>query len=222
VQSGEEVMVVDPTGPACRVRIETASSECVEATVLSAQDRSQDTHVTLVQGLPKGDKMDLVVEKAVEVGVEAIVPAVFERSVVSLDEQKALRRVERWRRIAEAAAKQSQRNIVPRVEELADLERVLALVESADAALVPWEDEADSAPGIGAALESVDAKSDWHLVVVVGPEGGLTAEEVQRMRAAGGIAVSLGRTVLKSETAGILSAALCVYVCGGLGGRPRG
>ncbi len=222
VRPGEELVVVEHGGDICRVRVERVESDALFVSEVDRSTAPAEPHVTLVQGLAKGDKMDFVVEKAVEAGVERIFPAAFERSVVKLDADRTASRLERWQRVASAAAKQSGRSRVPHVGPLLDFSGVVEAVSSADVALVAWEEEASAAPGIGTALRDAGATQDSVIVVIVGPEGGITHEEASRLIAAGAVVVSLGANMIRTETAGILSVALCVYESGGLGGRSRG
>jgi 16S rRNA (uracil1498-N3)-methyltransferase len=169
--------------------------------------------VTLAQALAKGEKMDIVVRQATELGVLRIVPFAAERSVVRLEPARAAVRTERWRRIAGSAAKQAHRADVPQVDEpvtLPDLPSALA----GTTMLVAWED-ADGAPGIAAALATANGARG--VSVIVGPEGGLTSGEVALLRDAGAACVSLGPTILRTETAGVVATALALHSLGGLG-----
>lgn len=173
--------------------------------------------VTLVQGLAKGDKMDDIVRQTTELGVSRVIPFVAERSVVRLDSDKAAARAERWRRVAEEAAKQSQRVGVPLISPIVRLASLPSLLVGS-AVLVCWE-EAGGAAGVGAALAALAPSDDQDVAVVVGPEGGLTGYEAHSLQATGGALVSLGGTILRTETAGVVATALALYERGGLGAR---
>lgn len=209
---GEEiVLVVD--GSAKRVLLSEVAEQ-VHGEVLGEVEAFRLPRVTLVQGLAKGEKMDDVVRQVTELGVSRIIPFAAERSVVKLDGARAASRVERWRRIASEAAKQAQRTDVPSVRavtELADLAPMLA----SSLVLVCWED-ADQAPGIATAIPpELDDETD--VAVVVGPEGGLTPFEVKTLASAGATIVSMGGTILRTETAGVVASALVLYARGALG-----
>lgn len=221
VAAGMELTVVEPDGSAWRTRVTEVFPDRLSAERLAKVPGASPCRVTLVQGVAKGTKVDLVVEKATELNIEAVVPVLTERSVVRLDHDKRRTRGERWRRVAQAAAKQSQRTSVPAVSDPAPLAEVLPRLAGAAAILVVWEGAAATGPGIGQALDEAGVSARSNVALVVGPEGGLTSEEVYALEAAGARAVTLGDTVLRSETAGIVAAALCVYELGGLGGRPR-
>lgn len=219
--AGERFVAVAPDGHAFELRLERADAEGVRATVVREADRKAPLPpVTLVQGVCKGEKMDLIVRQAAELGVAAVVPLVTLRTVVRLDAEKARLRRERWRRVAEAAAKQSGRTSVPAVAlpcGVADLPTILAGTRHL---LVCWEDAAGE--GIGEALRALGARPDDGVALVVGPEGGLSAEEVDALVALGARPVSLGATILRTETAATVACALALYELGALGGRPLG
>lgn len=218
--AADEIIAVAPDHAARVVRLTSVATDGLEGIAGPRLPVSFHPRVTLVQGLAKGDKLDLVVEKVTEIGVEAVVPVAFSRSVVKLDAERAAKRGDRLRRIAAAAAKQAQRDFVPAVLDPLTPSELAAYLEAFDVVLVAWEDAA-GAPGIGEALAAAANVRDARIAIVVGPEGGLTADEVESLRAQGAVPVSLGPTILRTETAGILSAALCVYESGGLGGRVR-
>jgi len=209
---GDEIALVH-AGRAVRVVL-TRVSETIDGEVVGELPVAGLPRVTLVQGLAKGDKMDDVVRHATEIGVSRFVPLAAERSVVRLDAAKASARVERWRRIAAEAAKQSQQAAMPVVEPVARIADLQPLLHGA-LVLVCWED-ATGAPGIPAAIAHAGAPGR-EVAVVVGPEGGLTGDEVEALVRDGAVTVTLGATVLRTETAGIIAPALAMHALGGLG-----
>ncbi|MBO8141411.1 MAG: 16S rRNA (uracil(1498)-N(3))-methyltransferase [Firmicutes bacterium] len=168
--------------------------------------------VTLVQGVPKADKMDLIVQKAVEVGVGRIIPAFTERTVVRWDAGKADARRRRWQRIAAEAAKQSGRGRVPEVAAAVPLREIWRRPDLGTV-IVPWE-EARGA-GLRRALAGVPRGP---VTLVIGPEGGLSRQEVDDAVGRGAFPVTLGPRVLRTETAGLVAAAIVLYEWGDLGG----
>lgn len=218
LRAGDEIVVVAPDRVPRVVRITHLGEQGVLGFELEALPVTVEPRVTLIQGLAKGDKLDLVVEKVTEIGIEAVVPVAFARSVVRLDAERGAKRGERLRRVAAAAAKQAQRSYVPSVSDPVSPPELAVLLGGYDIVLVAWEEALD-APGIGTALRDAGAHAGSRIAIVIGPEGGLTAAEVSSLTNGGAIVVSLGPSVLRTETAGILSAALCVYESGGLGGR---
>lgn len=212
---GDEIVVVPPGGDVVLVSLEDVGRDVVRGRLVESRPASDEPIVTLVQGVSKGHKMDDVVSGAVEVGVAEIRPVVTARSVVHLSPEKRRDRAERWARVAEAAAKQSQRLFVPAVGVPVELAAVLDELDDLDAILVLWE--AAGGPGVRAAVRSAGLDPTSRVAVVVGPEGGLSEDEVRALESVGGIVCSLGSTVLRTETAGVVAPALVIHELGGLG-----
>jgi 16S rRNA (uracil1498-N3)-methyltransferase len=221
LQPGEEVAVADGSGAQAVARIVAVGPDEASLEVVRALPSAALPDVTLVQGLSRGPKMDLVVEKTTELGVARIVPVVMRRSVVRIDGAEGGRKAGRWRRVAEAAAKQSQRPSVPTVDEPLPFEALRGVLEAFDVVLVPWEVTAPSGPGIGGALRAAGASAGSSVAVVVGPEGGMDPAEVETLALLGAVPVSLGATILRTETAAVVAVALTAYELGGLGGAQR-
>ena len=165
--------------------------------------------VTLYQGLPKAEKMELIVQKAVELGAAAVVPVSMSRCVVQLNQKDGAKKQERWQRIAREACKQSGRCLQMPVEAPISFKELLRRLPGHSAAIVPWEDARGySLPRLREELPNLT-----ELAVVIGPEGGMSEEEVAQMRSAGCRPVTLGPRILRTETAGLaaLSALFCLY-----------
>jgi 16S rRNA (uracil1498-N3)-methyltransferase len=168
--------------------------------------------ITLLQGLPKADKFELVVQKAVELGVTSVVPVACERSIVKLDAKKAAERVGRWQKIADEAARQSQRAEVATVEPVTSIGAWMARpVQPNEKRLVLDEEEKHTR------LRDAIAGPDVSYQILIGPEGGLTREEVASARAAGFVPVTLGPRILRTETAGLAALAIIQNLLGDLG-----
>ena len=165
--------------------------------------------VTLYQGLPKADKMELIIQKAVELGAEAIVPVAMGRCVVRLDERDGRKKQERWQKIAREACKQSGRCLMPTVDAPIPFKELPGRLSSHDAAIVPWED----ARGYSLNAFRREHPDIMSLAVVIGPEGGMAADEVEAMAQIGCLPVTLGPRILRTETAGLaaISALMCLY-----------
>lgn len=214
---GDLISVLDGTGAEYEVAIAEVREGAVFGEIMRVAARASEpgAEITVVQGLPKGDKMDLVVQKCTEIGVRAIIPAVTARSVVRLDDDgRARRKAARWRRIAEEAAKQSGRGVIPEVRDIVSLREALeTTVPAVDLAVIPWELE--NGTGLRQALESrPDAR---RFAVFIGPEGGFDLSEVEVARSAGAVPVSLGPRILRTETAALVVAAAILYHTGDLG-----
>ena len=165
--------------------------------------------ITLYQGLPKADKMELIIQKAVELGAEVIVPVAMSRCVVKLDERDGRKKQERWQKIAREACKQSGRCLTPQVDAPIPFKELLNRLPGHDAAIVPWED----ARGYSLNAFHREHPDITSLAVVIGPEGGMSAEEIEVMRQTGCLPVTLGPRILRTETAGLaaISALMCLY-----------
>ncbi len=208
VRAGERLALVEPGGAAYAVEVVSASGRGVFVRRLEALERSWEPLVTLVLGVAKGGKVDEAVQGAVEIGVQAVQPVSFTRDVVRLDPRKRMQRTERWRRVAAAAAKQAQRATVPEVRDPLSFEALVPALAGFDLVLVAWENAGDTS--VRDAITRAGVAADARVAVVVGSEGGLTGAEVGRLRDAGALVVTLGPTILRAETAGIVAPALVV------------
>ena len=159
--------------------------------------------VTLYQGLPKADKMDLIVQKATELGACRIVPVIMDRCVVRLDPKDSSRKLERWRKIAREAGKQCGRCVIPEITEPCSLQRLPGLPGFPEANIVPWE-EAEGYGPLSFSRSHADLSS---LGILIGPEGGIEKEEISFLRDSGFIPLTLGKRILRTETAGLAAIA---------------
>ena len=165
--------------------------------------------ITLYQGLPKADKMELIVQKSVELGACAVVPVAMSRCVVQLDAKDGRKKQERWQKIAREACKQSGRCEMMQVAEPISFKQLLTKLLQHEAAIVPWED----ARGYSLVRFHEEHPGVTDLAIVIGPEGGMTEEEIARMKEASCQSVTLGPRILRTETAGLcaMSALFCLY-----------
>ena len=165
--------------------------------------------ITLYQGLPKADKMELIVQKATELGAASVVPVAMSRCVVQLDGTDGRKKQERWQKIAREACKQSGRCEMLQVTEPISFRQLLARLPEHGAAIVPWED----ARGYSLSRFHADHPEVTDLAIVIGPEGGMSEDEVARMKEAACLSVTLGPRILRTETAGLcaMSALFCLY-----------
>jgi len=202
LRDGDAIEVTDSSARSFRARL-TVVGEVVCARLeeeLPAEEAPR-LEITVAQALPKGAKMDFVVEKLTELGVVAIIPFVSERSVRTAAEGKR----ERWMRIARAAALQCGRRDIPRIEAPSSFERVRAVMKEADVALIPWE-LADPRPLRDALPPLLEGART--VVIAIGPEGGFSHAEVEAARAAGAHPLWLGPRILRTETAGLVAAVI--------------
>ena len=215
LRAGEEIDVVEPDGRVWRLRVTEASRRGVFGARMGEVAALDSPRVTLFQGVAKGEKMDDIVRQAVEIGAEEIVPVLTARCVVQLDAAKRAARGERWRRVALAAAKQAKRASVPAVSDPVSLADALSLLTAFDGAVVLWE-ESDG-EGVAEAVRRCASSLQSRVALIVGPEGGLAAEEVAALQAIGATTASLGPTILRTETAAVVALALAIGALGGLG-----
>ena len=208
---GEEVNVTDGSGEKVyRCAIASIGEDKVELNIMWAQEKGMElpSKIYLFQGLPKSDKMELIIQKAVELGVYEIIPMATARAVVKLDQKKAAAKVKRWQAISESAAKQSKRLLIPEVKEPVKFSEALKLASDLDVRLIPYE-LAEGMDGTRRIIQSV--KPGQSVAAFIGPEGGFEEAEVELAKEAGFQAITLGRRILRTETAGMTVLSILMY-----------
>ena len=201
MQNGD-TFLVSCEGISSLCRLNGIEADAVIAEILEEDYRSTElpVHFYLFQGLPKGDKFEWIIQKTVELGVAGIIPVEMSRCVMKLDDKKKKSRVERWQAIAESAAKQSKRNVIPEVSDVLTYKQAMAKVSEMDLFLVPYENER----GMEATKEALSRiRSGMSVGILVGPEGGFDDKEVAMAREAGASVISLGKRILRAETAAV-------------------
>ncbi len=201
MNEGEELILCDMEGTDLYCAISSMDEKSITCNILNTwRSYSElDTKLYLFQSLAKGDKMDTVVQKAVELGAYAVIPFSSERSVVRLEDKKAADRVKRWQSISEAAAKQSGRGIIPEVFKIITFDEALKMAEDLSVSLIPYE----KAEGMDEARKAVlDIKGKESAGIFIGPEGGFSENEIEKAVSKGLKPISLGRRILRTETAG--------------------
>ena len=217
MQPGDKLQIVSDDGVSAMAEITAIASERVSVRCLEKLAESHEPRVRLVlaQGLAKGEKMDFIIQKAVEMGAYSAIPAAMEHSVVRLDGAKAAKKVERWQKIAESAAKQSKRDIIPQVQPVQSMAEMLA---SGDYETKIIAYECEDRLSLKAALKAAEAAGGIkELLLIIGPEGGISEGELELARQAGAVPVSLGRRILRAETAGLVAISAIFYETGDLG-----
>ena len=207
---GEELHISDGNNKKYLCEIESMSAEQVKVLIKEVleSDTELPSKIYLFQGLPKSDKMELIVQKAVELGVYEIIPVATKRAVVKLDDKKAGKKVERWNSIAEGGAKQSGRNIVPKVANVMPYKEALRYAENLDVVLIPYE-LAEGMAETRAIISSIQPGQS--VGIFIGPEGGFETAEVEQALAMGAKAVTLGKRILRTETAGLTTLSILMY-----------
>ncbi|HEY7519996.1 MAG TPA: 16S rRNA (uracil(1498)-N(3))-methyltransferase [Methylomirabilota bacterium] len=217
LRPGDTIVASDGAGRDYTVRLDAVGARVTGTVVGEAAGAAESPlAVTLVQGVPKGDKMEAIVRAATELGVAAVQPALTARTVVRLGPSAAAERAARWQRVAREAAKLCRRAVVPRVAVPLPLAACLEAARDSDVALCVWEGDA---PPLATALRERRLRQ---AAVLVGPEGGLAESEVEAARSAGWKVVSLGTRVLRTETAGPAVIAILQSRFGDLGGDGGG
>lgn len=213
LKPGEEISVsIGGDGKEYRYGIESYTEDSVLCRLRFVKDKEVElpVKVLLFQGLPKADKMDLIVQKAVELGAAEIIPVSMERCVVKLDAGKAAKKTARWQTIAESAASQSRRSIIPRaLAPMSMKEAVEYAKEQTEVRVIPYELQEDDG-SVKQYLESL--KEGQSVSIFIGPEGGFTPAEVELAKEAGIRPISLGRRILRTETAGLAILSWLIYI----------
>lgn len=217
---GDVVVAGDGAGRDYTVRLETLGATATGTILGVSTNRAESPlALTLVQGVPKGDRMEEIVRVLTQLGVQRVAPALTERVVVRLEPGRWRERARRWQRVAREAAKQCGRAVVPEVEPPAPLAERLALADAVELALCLWEGEAEP---LGAVLDRVAARPPRSIAVLVGPEGGLARAEADAARDRGWHLARLGPRILRTEAAGPAVAAVLQFRFGDLAGRAVG
>ena len=245
VLRGRPGMEIDISDGDCweyKTCLEELTEDCATLRILDKQKFATEpaTRVTLFQGVPKASKMETVIQKTVEMGVDTIVPVFMERTVV-VEKGNFGKKLDRWNKIAAEAVKQCKRGIIPHVTESCDFGGMLAQLSDYDLIICPYENEdgltikdflrgtpASDGPGAGAgssgagspgagpaparpqALSQAQAQAR-RIALIIGPEGGFSHDEIEGLKAAGAATVTLGKTILRTETAGLVALAMIMY-----------
>ena len=169
--------------------------------------------VDIYQGLPKADKMELIIQKSIELGANAIIPVEMKRCVVKLDQKSENKKIERWQKIAESAAKQSGRNTIPEIRQVIKIEEISKLKDLYDLIIVCYENEKQNTlkNQLSQLKNQFTDKTELHIAVVIGPEGGLEEKDVDFLKQNGAQAVTLGKRILRTETVALNLLSIIMY-----------
>ena len=208
---GEEIAISNgQDGKEYRCGIAALEEDCVRCELRFVKEDGVElsSKVYLFQGLPKADKMEFIIQKAVELGVYQVIPVAAKRCVVKLDDKKAKNKIARWQGIAEAAAKQSKRGIVPQIKDVMTFGEAVQYAAKMDVRLIPYE-LAEGMDKTKAIIEALKPGQD--IAVFIGPEGGFEETEVQKALECGIEPITLGKRILRTETAGITVMSWIMY-----------
>ena len=221
---GDEIEVCDSNGHEYICRIESIDKTRIDLSIVDEVDINRESRirVSLYQGVPKSTKMDIILQKLTEAGVDEIVLVNTKRSVVNIKGDKADKKLDRWERIIYEAAKQCKRGLIPKLRGILSFEEALADMEQNDIIICPYEDE--KSLGIKEALQTdlvkdiIGKKDEVRVGIFIGPEGGFDPEENNRVKAAGIASVTMGPRIFRTETASIVATAITLYELGDIGG----
>lgn len=187
------------------------NKEDIICEIVEEINRNNETkiHITLCQGIPKQTKMETIIQQNVELGVKSFIPLITERTVVKLnDKDRELKKLDRWRKIAKESSKQSKRNTIPTVEDIMTVRELIERLKNEDAVIiVPYELEDVKL------LKEVLTEPKHNYYIIIGPEGGFDIKEIEMLKGIGANIVTLGRRILRTETAGVVTAAVVIYAC---------
>ncbi len=210
MKAGEKVRISTSSGKNYFCRLSEIGEAMVQADIL--EELSEGTElpnkIYLFQGLPKGDKMELIIQKAVELGAYEMIPVSMKNCVVKLDAKKAENKVRRWQEIAKSAAKQSKRSLIPEICTPLTYRQAVEAAKELDVVFIPYENER----GMAATREAVEQlKAGQSIGIFIGPEGGFAPEEIELAKKEGMQLISLGKRILRTETAGLAALAVLAY-----------
>ena len=196
-------------------RISYISDEKILCDILEKLDRNVESNinVTILQGLPKFDKMELVIQKSVELGVYEIIPVQMKRSIVKLEEKDKIKKIQRWQKISEVAAKQSGRNIVPKIGQIMNVKDVCNLIKEYDIVLIAYENETKITlkQELEKLKDSIKKEVKIKIAILIGPEGGIDESEIELLKQNNAITMTLGKRILRTETVALNLLSIIMY-----------
>ena len=218
LKEGDEVDISDSIEWEYRAKIVSLSPEEAQLEILDKQAFAgePEVEVTLFQGIPKQGKMETIIQKCVELGVHEIVPVFMDRTVV-VDRGNFSKKIDRWNKVSAEAVKQCRRGIIPQVTEAVKMSDALAQFADFDLVLFPYENEKGATikdallTATNPMYQEITGNALEKIAVIIGPEGGFSDEEAKAIVEAGGQSVSLGKTILRTETAGMAALAMIMY-----------
>ncbi len=199
-----------PKGENYKAKIISLDKNCVECEITEKIEETTESNVsiTIFQGVPKFEKMELIIQKNTEIGAKKIVPVMMERTVVKLNSKDMSKKIERWNKIAEIAAKQSGRDIIPEVSSIIKVNEIPE--NEFDAVFVAYENEKENTLK-NELLKLKDKKEKYNIAIIIGPEGGISENEIAIFKEKGYKLISLGKRILRTETAGFVMTSNILY-----------
>lgn len=212
LEVGENICICNKeTSKSFLCEIESFSNDEVKCKILEEVLETTEcgTYIHIFQGLPKSDKLEWIIEKGTEIGVKEITPVVMKRSIVKLDEKDKVKKISRWQKIAEVAAKQSKRDSILKVNDVINFQNLFENIKDYDILLVAYEEEKENT--LKNVLSSFLSEKNLKVAVIIGPEGGIDIEEIEKCKEKGFIPVTLGKRILRTETAPLVISSNIIY-----------
>lgn len=196
-----------------KCEIEEITNEYINCKIISEKqnDSESNIEITIFQGLPKADKMELIIQKSVELGVNKIIPVDMERCVVRLKDKDQIKKVERWQKISEVASKQCGRGIIPEIGQVIKIKEIVDRIGEYDIILVAYEKEENNYLKFEIGKLKKLEKDKKKIAIVIGPEGGLEEEEVKQLQENGAKVITLGKRILRTETVALNMISILMY-----------
>ena len=217
-KAGDTVIVADGSGREAIVKVSSLSKNEISAEILELRESVSEPRVriTIAQAMPKADKMETIIQKGTEIGAAGFIPFNSERTIVQYDAKKEHKRLERWSKISKEAAEQAHRGRIPDIAPVCSWKELLGLAEKADAAFFCYEKESNLT--LRKHLDRLKIEEKANIMLIIGPEGGFSEKEAREAEEAGCLTVSLGRRILRTETAALVGMSCILYEYGEIGG----
>lgn len=212
MQKGEQILIGSKeTLETYLTEIEQIEKEKVVAKIIEKLDTQTESNVEidLYQGLPKADKMELIIQKTTEIGISKVIPVDMVRCIVKLDEKDAKKKIERWQKVAEGAAKQSKRSKIPEIKNKIKIKDLENIISQYDAFIVAYEEENEIT--LKQELKKLREQEKYKIGILVGPEGGITKEEIEKLTSYNAKVVTLGKRILRTETVALNVLSVIMY-----------
>ena len=214
-QIGDDIEICDrDTKKSYICKIEKIEDKIILTKIVKElQSNDNMIEVDIYQGLPKADKMELIIQKSIELGANAIIPVKMKRCVVKIDSKDEIKKITRWQKIAESAAKQSGRNEIPQIKNIVDIEKIIQLIDQYDKVIVAYENEKENTikHELLNLKEKIRVNNKIKIAIVIGPEGGLEEKDVETLKQYGAVSVTLGNRILRTETVALNILSIIMY-----------
>lgn len=202
-----------------RCKIEELNDNDITCSIIQVVDikTESDVEIHIFQGLPKADKMELIIQKSVELGAKKIFPVAMKRCIVKFDEKTTKKKINRWQEISKTASEQSKRDMIPTVENLINVNEICNLIKNYDIMLLAYEEEKTNF--LKEELKKLQGNKKLKIGIIIGPEGGLEPEEAQKLKENGAKVITLGNRILRTETVALILTGIIMYELGDIGGN---